>query len=131
MRSTSWALTAVMIAAAGCGSASSYGGGSGGGGNPPACSASSATATTSVSLSGTSFVPSCIKVTAGSSITFTNTDTATIHTVTTDASQPMTFDSGNLGGGQRFSQTFPSAGTVDVHCNYHVAMGMRATLIVQ
>ncbi len=122
-------LVVFAAAAAACGSASSYGSGSGG--TPPSCSASTATATTSVSLSGTSFVPSCIKVTAGSTITFTNTDTSTIHTVTTDAGQPMTFDSGNINGGQHFSQAFPTAETVNVHCTYHSSMGMRATIIVE
>lgn len=121
---------AAALAVAGCGSASPYASGSSSGGPPP-CSAASATATTSVTLVGTEFVPACIKVAAGSTITFANADTATLHTVTTDPGQPMTFDSGNVAGGQRFSQAFPAAETVNVHCSYHEAMGMRATIIVQ
>ncbi len=124
-------IVAAAVAAAGCGGGLDYGGGGGSGGSVATCTESTATATTSVSLAGTSFVPSCIKVAAGSTITFTNADGAIVHTVTTDAGQPMTFDSGNVAGGQHFSQAFPAAETVNVHCNYHVSMGMRATVIVQ
>jgi plastocyanin len=120
---------AALVVAAGCGGGLDYGGGSGG--NTAACTAATATATTSVSLQGTSFVPSCIKVAPGSTITFTNADSVTVHTVTTDANQATSFDSGNLAGGQQFSQAFPTGGTVNVHCSFHVAMGMRAAVIVQ
>jgi plastocyanin len=121
---------ALAAAASGCGSAPGYGSGSGGGGGT--CTAATATATTSVALSGTSFGPSCIKVTAGATITFTNADSGILHTVTTDTGQPMTFDSGNIAGGAHFSQAFPTPGeTVNVHCTYHVAMGMRATIFVE
>jgi plastocyanin len=121
---------ALAAASSGCGSAPGYGSGSGGGGGT--CTAATATSTLSVALAGTSFAPSCIKVTAGSTITFTNTDSVTVHTVTTDSGQPMTFDSGNLAGGAHFAQAFPTPGeTVNVHCTYHVSMGMRATIFVE
>jgi plastocyanin len=123
-------VVAAALAAAGCGNAPGYGSGSGGGGGT--CTAATASPTTSVTLAGTSFEPSCIKVTAGATITFTNADSGTLHTVTTDAGQPMSFDSGNIAGGAHFAQPFPTPGeTVNVHCTYHVAMGMRATIFVE
>ena len=56
---------------AGCGGGSSGYGGSGGT-KPAACTADGATATTSVSISGMEFVPSCIKVSRGATVTFQN-----------------------------------------------------------
>lgn len=120
---------AAAFTASGCGVGPSYGSGSGGA--AASCSASTATETTSVLLSGTSYVPACIKVPAGATITFTNADAETVHTVTTDPGQPTSFDSGDLAAGQRFSETFPTPETVRVHCTYHVAMGMRGTILVQ
>jgi plastocyanin len=96
---------------------------------PPACTAASATATTSVSLSGMEFVPSCVKVAPGATVTFQNADSVT-HTVTTDPGQPETFDSGPLAHAQDFTHTFAStAETVHVHCTIHPTM--TATIFVQ
>ncbi len=123
-------LIGAALAAAACGG--SDGGSSGT--PPPACTAASATATTSVSLSGARFVPSCVKVAPGAAVTFTNDDSdpygAALHTVTADGQAPS-FDSGPLSAGEHFTHTFPSAGTVAIHCSYHGAMGMRATIFVQ
>ena len=117
--------------ACGGGSGSGGGGGYGGGGGtanpPPACSASTATATTSMSMSGMAFVPSCAKITAGQTITFQNADMVT-HTVTADAGQTETFDSGFVAPTQEFTHTFAGAETVHIHCKIH---GMTATVIVQ
>ncbi len=108
------------------------GGGSSGyspGNKPAACSATSATATTSVSLSGMEFVPSCVKISKGATVTFQNADTVN-HTVTTDAGQPETFDSGPLAPRSDFVHTFANAAeTVHVHCSIHA--GMTATIFVQ
>jgi len=105
-------------------------GGSSYGGNPPACTATSATATTAVSLSGMEFVPSCVKISPGATLTFTNDDPVA-HTVTTDAGQPETFDSGTLAAmGGVFSHPFAlTAETVHVHCTIHPAM--KATIFVE
>ena len=113
---------------AGCGGGSSGYGGSGGT-KPAACTADGATATTSVSISGMEFVPSCIKVSRGATVTFQNADMVQ-HTVTTDPAQPETFDSGPLSTGQNFVHTFANAAeTVHVHCSIHPVM--HATIIVQ
>ncbi len=122
---------APLLAAAALAAVAGCGGSSGSSQSNVGCTASSATATTSVSLAGTSFSPSCILVSAGSSITFTNVDGGFAHTVTTDAGQATSFDSGNLASGRAFTQAFPTAGTVRIHCTYHASMGMTATVIVQ
>ncbi len=115
--------------AAGCGGGSSGSYGGSGGTKPAACTADTATATTSVSLSGMAFVPSCIKVSKGATVTFQNADMVQ-HTVTTDAGQPETFDSGLLSTGQDFVHTFANAAeTVNLHCTIH--SNMHATVIVQ
>jgi plastocyanin len=112
---------AVAALAAGCGG-SSYGGNDGG--SPGAC-----TATTSVSMNGLEFVPSCVKISPGATITFTNADSVA-HTVTTDAGQPESFDSGTLSTGQDFVHTFASSPeTVGIHCTLHA--GMAATIFVE
>jgi plastocyanin len=85
----------VSLGAAGLAAGCGGGGGGDGGGSPAACTAASATATTSVSLSGMAFVPTCVKIAKGATVTFRNAD-AVNHTVTTDAGQPETFDSGPL-----------------------------------
>ena len=126
MRTAVMAAAMAAMAAAGCGG-SGYGSD---GTSPGGCHSGNATATTSVALTASAFVPSCVKIAPGSTITFTNDDVA-LHTVTTDAGQATSFDSGNLAQTQQFVRTFSAAGTVNVHCTYHVATGMRATIIVE
>lgn len=117
---------AVLLAAlaAACG-----GSGYGDGGNPPpTCTAESATATTAVSLSASAFVPSCIRVAPGATVTFTNRD-AIDHTVTTDPGGPEVFDSGVMAPDADFSHTFAStAEAVGLHCSLH--RQMTATVLV-
>ena len=126
-------LAAGFLLVGGCGSTSSNNGyGNTGGGN--GCTASTAVATTSVSASNANnaytFTPSCIKVTSGQTVTWTVMGTM-IHTVTSDAGAPATFDSGNLSPGQTFAYTFTTPGTIGYHCTYHVSFGMKGTVIVQ
>ena len=111
---------------AGCGGgSSSYGGGMDGG---TQCTAATATATTSVRLSGMAFVPSCIRIAPGATITFDNVDAVT-HTVTTDASQPESFDQ-TLAPSQSYPQPFKNqTETVPIHCKIHA--GMTATIFVE
>ncbi len=120
------ALAALAPLAGGCGGSSvGYGGGGGG----ASCTAAVATATNEVSLSGMEFVPSCVKIAPGASITFTNADSVA-HTVTTDPGQPEAFNSGPFGMGQTFTHQFASsAETVHVHCSIHPSM--TAAIIVQ
>jgi len=128
LRSAVLAAIGLAVSATGCGSG--YNGSSTSYPPPPACTAATATATTAVSLSGMSFVPSCITVAKAATITFTNDTLATNHTVTTDPGQPEAFDSGFIATGNSFAHTFANAAeTVNIHCNVHP--GMTATVIVQ
>ncbi len=76
------------------------------------------TPTANVSISGFSFQPQTINVTAGTTVTWTNLDSVT-HTVTSDTGL---FDSGSLSTGQTFSRTFNTAGSYDYHCSIHPSM---------
>jgi plastocyanin len=123
------ACIATLAALAGCGGGNGYNGGSN---NPPACTAANATATTSVSASaGMQFIPSCIKVTAGATVTWTNND-AVNHTVSSDtAAEP--FASGTLtpaAGTNTFQHPFNAARTVQYHCTLHGTI-MSGTVIVE
>lgn len=119
-----FAVVAALVAA-GCGGSSYDDDGGGGAG----CTAATATATTSVQLAANAFIPSCILVAPSATVTFTNGDSMT-HTVTTDAAQPETFDSGNVAPAGTYSHTFASSPeTVRIHCQIHA--GMRATVVVQ
>lgn len=114
----------AALAAIGCGS-SMYGNGS----SAPPCTLASATPVTStIELAGMAFVPSCAKLTSGTAVTFTNDD-ATPHTVTTDAGQVETFDSGSMAQGAHFAHTFATVGTVMIHCTFHA--NMHLTVFVQ
>lgn len=128
------ALVGIVV---GCssGDGMGYGYGASGPSNGPTsatntCTASSATATTDVFAMDDSFEPSCIKVTVGQTVTWTN-DGANQHTVTSDSGAPAAFDSGTLNAGQSFSHAFSSAGTYGYHCKFHASMGMVGTVIAQ
>jgi plastocyanin len=141
-----FALAAALAAAVGCGGGSSGGGGGGGGmtggdggggpygggggGGMTGCTATSATATNTVSMQGMAFVPPCVLISKGETVSFTNADTMQ-HTVSTDASQPEAFDSGLISpGAPAFRHAFAStAETVHVHCNVHSTMHL--TVIVE
>ncbi len=114
-----WILAAAIFLV-GCGSSSGSSG----------CTASNAVATTSVTVKDFSFDPSCIKIAAGDTVTWTNTGVPQ-HTVTSDTGAPETFDSGSLGTGGTFQHTFTAAETVKYHCTVHVSMGMVGTVIAQ
>jgi plastocyanin len=94
------------------------------------CTAATAVGTTAVTVADFSFTPGCIRVSAGATVTWTNTGLPT-HTVTSDPGAPVTFNSGALGTGGTFSFAFPSAATVPYHCTPHELMGMRGTVIVE
>jgi plastocyanin len=125
-----WTAVAVagVVAGAGCGSSTGYGSGAGAPA-PAACTAANATAVTgAIEIVGMDFIPSCAKVAAGTAVTFTNNDSIA-HTVTSDAGQPETFDSGPLAQGAKFQHTFATAETEHIHCTIHPTM--RLTVIVQ
>jgi plastocyanin len=73
---------------------------------------------TAVSIVDFAFQPASIEVPAGSTVTWTNTGAAP-HTVTADDGS---FDSGKLGPGASFNQTFTTPGTYTYHCEVHPQM---------
>jgi plastocyanin len=111
-------LALATLAACGGSSSPSYGG-------APACSASTAIATSQVTIQNMAFSPACIKVAAGTTVTFTNSDIVT-HTVTADDG---TYNSGSLPPTQPFLHAFATAGTSSYHCTIHA--GMTGAVIVQ
>jgi len=80
-----------------------------------------------VVMSGTTFSPTSITVSVGTTVTWKNND-GYAHTATSDNGA---FDTGNIGAGASASYKFSTAGTYPYHCTYHVGMGMRGTVIVQ
>jgi plastocyanin len=78
-----------------------------------------------VTIADFAFAPGTLTVAAGTTVTWTNNDTAG-HTVTADDGS---FDSKTLANGATFSQAFAKAGTYTYHCNIHSSM--TATVVVQ
>jgi len=96
----------------------------------PASSAkASAVATTAagsaVTIANFSFQPTPMTIAVGTTVTWTNTDSAG-HTVTADDGS---FNSDKLASGATFSQTFATVGTFAYHCSIHSSM--KATVIVK
>ena len=79
---------------------------------------SSAPAAASVSIKNMAFNPASLSLTAGATVTWTNSDT-TIHTVTADDGS---FNSGNIAIGATYSRVFNTAGIVSYHCTIHPEM---------
>jgi plastocyanin len=75
-------------------------------------------AAATVSIKNMAFNPGSLSVTAGATVTWTNSDT-TIHTVTADDGS---FNSGNIAIGATYSRAFSSAGTFSYHCTVHPEM---------
>lgn len=86
---------------------------------------SSAGSTAEISLVNFSFSPKELTIKKGTTITWTNEDSA-VHTVTSDTD---VFASGNLAKGDTFSYTFTTAGTFPYHCIPHKA-NMTGTIVV-
>jgi plastocyanin len=78
-----------------------------------------------VSISGFAFNPAIIRVAVGTTVKWTNNDSAP-HTVTSDSNL---FESGTLSSGATFSYTLKQSGTYDYHCKIHASM--RGTIIVE
>ena len=83
-------------------------------------------ATNNVEIKGFAYGPETITVTKGTTVTWTNEDSAP-HTVTT-TNAPVAFDSGKMNQGEQFSQTFDTAGTYEYYCSIHP--NMRGKVIV-
>ncbi|ASU34229.1 cupredoxin domain-containing protein [Mucilaginibacter xinganensis] len=78
-----------------------------------------------VSIQNFAFDPATVTIKVGSSVTWTNMDTAP-HTATDLGNA---FDSGSLATGKTFNFTFNAAGTYTYHCLIH-SMMKNATVIV-
>jgi len=125
MRRLAVAVVSLAGLVSGCGGTDS---GSDEGTPPVPCSAASATATTSVSIAG-QFLPFCVRISPGATVTFTNIDYAD-HAVSADAGQPEAFESPLLQPGLQFTHTFAErTETVRVYCRIHPEMG--AVIVVQ
>ncbi len=85
-----------------------------------------------INISGMSFSPSSVTVKVGTIIKWTNSDSYSLHTATSD--DGSTFNSGNIAFGDSYTPggsynyTTTKAGTYPYHCNIHA--GMKGTLIV-
>ena len=107
------ALLALVIFASGC---VNYGTNQPNG-NPPASG-------NSVSIQGFAFNPSTLTIKAGTTVTWTNEDSAS-HTITSAGF----FDSGTIASGQTFSKKFDQPGTYDYICSIHTSM--KGKIIVE
>ena len=74
-----------------------------------------------VSIAKFAFAPDTLKVPAGTTVTWTNSD-PTPHTITADDGG---FDSGELKAGGTFSRAFDRPGTFSYHCVLHPSMRGR------
>jgi plastocyanin len=130
-------IVVTLAVLAGCGSTSA---GSGDTAAPTATSAPSvATATLEptsttgstgssdnvVEVSNFSFSPSTLTVKAGTTVTFKGVTGA--HTVTSDASSPMSFDQ-SVSEGSSITITFANPGAYKYHCSFHSQM--HGTIVV-
>ena len=84
-----------------------------------------ATVVNAVTISNFAFSPATITVPVGTTVTWTNKDSAS-HTVTADDGKA--FDSKGIAQGATFTFTFATAGTYAYHCAVHP--DMKATVIV-
>ena len=95
--------------------------------SPPAEGASTSVTipTGAESLGNRAYAPDDLSVAAGTTVTWTNTDSVS-HTSTSDANG---WNSGIVPPGGRFSFAFQAPGTYSYHCRIHP--GMVGTVVVQ
>lgn len=74
-----------------------------------------------VDIFGSAYAPRDVTIQAGQQVTWTQKDGVT-HTVTSDDGAPAAFNSGDLGTGDKYSQSFLKTGTYAYHCKYHGSM---------
>ena len=96
----------------------------------PAAATSAAAAPAEIVLKNFAFSPKELTVPVGTTVTWTNQDSAP-HTVTAGqrGSPSGLFDSGQLTAGKSFSFTFSQAGTYPYFCSVH--SGMDGTITVK
>jgi len=76
-------------------------------------------------LGNRAFMPDTVEITAGTTVTWTNSDSVT-HTSTSNGGG---WDSGPIAPGRGFSFSFQTAGTFPYHCAIHP--GMVGTVVVR
>lgn len=103
------------------GSATSGGGSTGGTGGTGGAQ------THSVSINNFAFSPASLTINKGDTVVWTNMQSGTPHTVTSDSGSEL--GSGQLSTGSSYSHTFNTAGTFAYHCSIHPTM--HGTVIVQ
>jgi plastocyanin len=86
--------------------------------SPAASAAGGGGGGTAVTIKDFAFGPQTLEVAVGSTVTWTNQDSAA-HTATADDGS---FDSKSIASGGEFSQTFSTAGTFAYHCSIHTSM---------
>jgi len=96
---------------------------------PAASPAPGGAASGAISIKGFAFNPAQLSVSKGTTVTWTNDDSAT-HTVTSGAPGTPSgkFDQ-RVESGKTFTFTFADAGTVTFFCNIH--QSMRGTVLVK
>jgi plastocyanin len=80
-----------------------------------------------VDIKDIQFNPKDITVKAGTTITWTNSDSIA-HTVTKEGGPGADFDSGDVDGGATFEQTFDTPGTIDYVCTIHPGQSGTVTV---
>ena len=86
----------------------------------------SAVADNSVVMKDFTFSPVLLTVKKGTTVTWTNQDSAP-HTVTSDSGSELSSE--KLSNGQSYSHTFNGAGTFEYHCGVHPTM--KAKVVVE
>ena len=81
-----------------------------------------------VDMKDIKYVPKDVKVTVGTTITWTNSDDVP-HTVTKTGGPGPQFDSGNVDVGGEYEQTFEQKGKIDYVCTIHP--GQDGTVTVE
>ena len=124
-------LVAFALALAACGSSSSSPAATTAPTSAPAQSAAAPSSggggggANAVTIQNFAFGPATLEVPVGTTVTWTNQDSAS-HTVTADDGS---FDSKALATGATFQQTFSTAGTFTYPCSIHTSM--KATITVK
>jgi len=112
----------VLVFAVGCGGGGATQAPAGGGAAAASCSPTLGTGQ-QVAIANFAFSPKTISVASGTSISWTNGDTAT-HTVTFDTGP----DCGNVTPGKSATITFSTPGTYTYHCKIHSSMTGSVTV---
>ncbi|MDF1801178.1 MAG: FG-GAP-like repeat-containing protein [Planctomycetota bacterium] len=86
--------------------------------------------TAAVTMPGLTYSPAVLNITAGTTVTWTNTGTGTTKHTVTSSTPGYEFDSGLFSPGETYSYTFVRPGTYDYVCTPHVAFGMVGQVIV-